>query len=117
MNVSPLFNTARGLFRAATIRPSIRSFGDDVRLTQRRKRDATTSPQPSLTTGANVGHYDGTATRQQLIGAVVAGTVVAALVCGPIAGHGWLLLLDWIPGPNPNVPRGLFGLDGGLTSS
>jgi len=50
-----------------------------------------------------------------LLGALLA---VAGLVVAPLTGRGWVLLLDWIPGPYAQlVGPGFFGLHGGLNLS
>lgn len=40
--------------------------------------------------------------------------LVALVVVLPWTRRGWLLLLDWTPGPEPGVLRSFWGLDGGL---
>lgn len=45
------------------------------------------------------------------------GAVVALVVLAPTFGNGYLLTLDWVPGPHMDLPRTLWGLDGGLTTS
>ncbi len=39
---------------------------------------------------------------------------VGAAVVAPMTGSGWLLLLDWVPGPHPDLARAAVGLDGNL---
>ena len=42
----------------------------------------------------------------------------AALVVAPLTGQGYVLLLDWVPGPHsPIVPESAYGLHGGLVLS
>lgn len=48
---------------------------------------------------------------------MVAAASVALLVVAPVTRRGWLLLLDWSPGPHMSIPRTFWGLDGGLLSS
>ncbi len=44
-----------------------------------------------------------------------AALLAAALVVAPLSAPGWLLLLDWVPGPHiPLLPPALYGLHGGL---
>ncbi len=41
--------------------------------------------------------------------------LLGALVVAPLTGPGWVLLLDWVPGPHTSVlPPALYGLHGGL---
>jgi hypothetical protein len=39
--------------------------------------------------------------------------LLAAAVVIPFTRSGWLLLLDWVTGPNPKIPREFWGLDEG----
>jgi hypothetical protein len=41
---------------------------------------------------------------------------VGVLTVAPLAGRGYLLLLDWAPGRRPGVPETFFGLSGGLVT-
>lgn len=50
--------------------------------------------------------------------AIAVPVLVALLVVVPWIRRGWLLLLDWIPGPGYAVlPRSFWGLDGGLQAA
>lgn len=49
---------------------------------------------------------------------VCTGLIVAIAVVFPFVQKGWLLLLDWIPGPDNNhLSRNAWGLDGGVAAS
>lgn len=50
--------------------------------------------------------------RQVLLGATV-GLVVGLLVVLPWISNGYLLLLDWISGPNQTITGGVYGINGG----
>lgn len=43
--------------------------------------------------------------------------VAAGLVVAPWTQRGWLLLLDWTPGPHPSLPRSAWGLDGAIQTA
>src|SRR4051812_48113653 len=45
------------------------------------------------------------------------GVVMSIAVTGPWLRHGWLLLLDSVSGPHPDIPRTVYGLDGGVTQA
>lgn len=47
----------------------------------------------------------------------VAAVSIAVLVVLPWTAQGWLLLLDWTPGPQPSISRAAHGLDGSLQAS
>lgn len=40
-------------------------------------------------------------------------TLVGWAVIFPLTRRGWVILLDWVSGPRPSVPRTFWGLDGG----
>lgn len=42
------------------------------------------------------------------------GLALAIAIITPLVTSGWLLLLDNISGPHPDIPRGLYGLDSGV---
>ena len=44
-------------------------------------------------------------------------TLIGWTVVAPWTGRGWLLLLDWTPGPHARVPRSVFGLDGAVNAT
>ena len=48
---------------------------------------------------------------------VLVPAAVSALVVLPMAGKGWVFLLDWARGPHVGVPRSFWGLDGGLLAA
>ena len=55
-----------------------------------------------------------TSPRVRLAGeSALLGALVGVLVVLPWARGGWLLLLDWVSGPNQNVNAGVYGLSGG----
>src|SRR4051812_48290933 len=43
--------------------------------------------------------------------------MTAAAITLPFTRRGWLLLLDWLPGPHERLARPLWGLDGSLLAS
>ena len=46
------------------------------------------------------------------------GIVLSLLVCTPLLHGGYVLMLDWVPGPQATqLPRTAWGLDGGVTAS
>lgn len=47
-------------------------------------------------------------------GPFVLAVVMAVAVAAPLARKGWLLLLDWVPGPHLDVTRATHGLTGSL---
>ena len=81
------------------------------------KKDVSTTVQSSQGTVDSGGDYESRCSRQTLAVALLCGVIASIAICGPLIGRGWLLMLDWISGPHPNVPRGLYGLDGGLNAS
>src|SRR5688572_6579899 len=50
-------------------------------------------------------------------GPVLVAVVAAVAVAAPLARKGWLLLLDWVPGPDLDVSRAVRGLTGSLPAA
>jgi hypothetical protein len=58
------------------------------------------------------------ASRSNSAKVAAAGVAIAIATAFPFAQKGWLLLLDWIPGPQSSqLSRNAWGLDGGVTAS
>src|SRR5206468_2136022 len=58
--------------------------------------------------------------RRHWLDAVIAGVVVlvvVGLIVLPLTARGWLMMLDWVPGPHPSIQRSFWGLDGALVSA
>ncbi len=49
--------------------------------------------------------------------AALLGLVVGLLTVGPWIGHGYLVLLDWVSGPNQTITPSVFGLTGGAADA
>jgi len=55
--------------------------------------------------------------RLERMAPLLAGLLVAVAVVAPLAVKGWLLLLDSVSGPYPDLPPQIWGVSGGATSS